>query len=76
MNNKIEVITREEGIAVLANYFRSFDMLALAAGFNEAECLKHMRARDSCLSEYASLTGHIDAQAAVTSIWAPRGLHQ
>lgn len=75
MTNKIEVTTREEGIEVLANYYRAFDMLALAAGFNEAECLKHMRARDSCLSEYASLSGHTDVQAAVTSIWAPRGLH-
>lgn len=75
MTTNIEVTTREEGIAVLANYFRSFDMLALDSGFNEAECLKHMRARDSCLSEYASLSGHTDVQAAVSSIWAPKGLH-
>lgn len=75
MNNKIEVTTREEGMEVLANYYRSFDMLALDSGFNEAECLKHMRARDSCLSEYAGLSGHTDVHAAVSSIWAPKGVH-
>lgn len=75
MTTHIEVTTREEGMAVLANYYRSFDILALSAGFDEALCVKHMQSRDACLNEYAGLSGHTDVHAAVTSIWAPKGVH-